>query len=202
MLMGTAQAMTDSTTARALAADESQRAVDRMSIDIRQAQENQLQYGAVQVAGANELKLFVNSIGNGRPQLVRYYVSGSELWRSVYLVSNTTTPDLTATGWTFSSTPSTNTRLVQNLVTTNGNLFCYHDRVSDAATVCDAPNNQNHGFDLVPATVIATPLGINPDTEISMIGINLTTTQTSGPKTATINSNVLVRVRSLANDTN
>ena len=208
MLVNAATAMTNSISARAIAQQESQRAIDRMSTDIREAMENRLQYGAVVNAGANDLQMYVNATGNGRPQLIRYWASGGSLWRTVQLASNATTPTdlLAANPWTFGAA-STPERIVQTLDTTHGDLFCYHDKITPATSSC--PNGQDHELGVPDAGHLANPLQLYPAEKdppesqvISLIGINLANTQTEGQTTATIVSDVLVRIRSINNDTN
>jgi len=201
VLMGAVTSMTNSTSARAIAADESQKAIARMSREIREAQENNMNgKGVVYLAGANDLQIFVNTNKDAKPELVRYYRATTggvtSLYRTVKLASNTTTPTPPDEEWTFTGAASTPELIATNLVTTS-DLFCYHERVYSATVVC--PNDQRH-LSAVPATVS------NPYTtalpKISMIGINLINSYTEGNQTAKITADVLTRIRSIDNNTN
>ena len=185
MLFGAAANISSTTTARAVAGDEAQRAVDRMTMDIRQAQENSESKGAFSIAEANRVQFFEDLTHDGRPELVTYYVSGTNLYRTVASPTNTAPP------FVFGAAGAPQL-LVQGIASSGGALFCYHSIVVNATATCS--NAQKHGFDIISTT---DPYSTEP--KIAMVGINLWNTQSSGGKTVTVHTNAVARVRSILN---
>ena len=82
--------------ARSIASDQAQLAVDQMSRDLRQAQENVAEKGVFVTAEANQMRFTADLDHDTKPELVRYYVSGGSLLRTVALpTAGQTTPPFT-----------------------------------------------------------------------------------------------------------
>lgn len=185
MLLGAAQNMTDMSVAQSIASDEAQHAVDTMTMEIRQAQENEESKGAFKLAEANQVQFFLDGDRDGRPELVTYYVSGTSLVRTVAQPTNASTP------FTF-GTASAPVVVIKKLSNFAGPIFCYHGVDVDAAAVC--VGGYKHGFNVIATT---DPYATFP--KIAMVGIYLQNQQASGGKVATVSSDVVARVRAVQN---
>jgi prepilin-type N-terminal cleavage/methylation domain-containing protein len=185
MLFGAAANITGNATARAVAGDEATRAIDKMTMDIRQAQESGESKGAFTIAEANRVQFFVDLTHDGKPEQVTYYVTGTKLYRTVASPTNAIPP------FTYSAagTPQV---MVTGIDSTGGSLFCYHDITVNNTATC--ANAQKHGFNIVTTT---DPYSTEP--KIAMVGVNLWNKQSSGGKTITVHANAVARVRSILN---
>jgi len=192
MLFGAAQTIGDSASARAIAADDAQTAIDKIGKELRQAIDNtstddQSKDGAFTIAEANRVQFCSDVTGDGKPELVTYYVSGGNLVRTVAPPTNSEPI------WTFGAAGAP-TVLVENVKTTSGNLFCYHELTPNTAAVCSA--GQKHGFAIVNN---ASPWTTDP--KISLVGIHLVNSQSQGGRTSTKISDALIRLRASQNGT-
>lgn len=185
-LFGAATSMNDLAMARAIASDQAQLAVDQMSRDLRQAQENVAEKGVFVTAEANQMKFTADLNHDEKPELVRYYVENDQLKRTVAQP----TAGQTMPPFTF-QTAGTPKVLVEELGTSAGPLFCYHSTVVNNTVLC---GTAKHGFNVVTT---ADPLNTTP--KISMIGIKLDVESTSGAKTVAVINRALVRMRTIEN---
>ena len=143
VMFGAAQSMNDGAMARANAADEAQAAIDLMSRELRQAQEdNANDRGVFHLANATDMKFTSDLDHDTRPELVRYYVEGGSLKRTV------AAPTSTVPTFTFAA-PGPPTVLVRELGTSTGPLFCYHSTVVNTTVLC---GTAKHGFAVVSTT--------------------------------------------------
>ncbi|NTU71096.1 MAG: hypothetical protein HGB10_04675 [Coriobacteriia bacterium] len=184
-MFNAAASMTDQTTARAYAQDEAQRAVDRMTRDLRQSmQDTSDNNGVVRIAEASQLKFSADVNADMKPEMIRYYIEGNSLKRTVALPTTSEVP------YSYGS-PGAPTILIKKLGTSAGTMFCYHS-VDRNTTVYCGPIK--HGFNVVTTT---DPFNTTP--KISMIGVKLDTVGESGSKTVTVTSRVMVRIRTVEN---
>ena len=185
-LFGAATSMNDLAMARAIASDQAQLAVDQMSRDLRQAQENVAEKGVFVTAEANQMKFTADLNHDHKPELVRYYVENDQLKRTVAQpTAGQIMPPFT---FQAAATPKV---LVEELGTSAGPLFCYHSTVVNNTVLC---GTAKHGFNVVTT---ADPLNTTP--KISMIGIKLDVESTSGAKTVAVINRALVRMRTIEN---
>lgn len=84
--------LTDGTVARAVAADEAQRFVDRVGKEIRQAQEYDEDDGAFAEIGARRIVFFSDVTGDAIPERVTYYVQNGALYRTEASTTATVMP--------------------------------------------------------------------------------------------------------------
>jgi hypothetical protein len=82
MAFGATQAIADTAAARTAASDESQQFFDRISRELRQAQENGEGTGVCAIAEPRRVVFYVDLDQNGRPERVTYKMSGTSLMRS------------------------------------------------------------------------------------------------------------------------
>ena len=183
-MFGAAQSMNDLAMARANASDEAQAAIDLMSRELRQAQENVADKGAFKLAGANDMKFYSDLDHDGRPELVRYYVEGGSLKRTVAPPTNYA-PEFN------NPTPGPPTVLVRTLGTSAGPVFCYHGMTASTTALC---GTVKHGF-----AIVTTSDPYNTTPKITMVGIKLDDVNKSGDKTVTVISRALVRLRTVEN---
>jgi prepilin-type N-terminal cleavage/methylation domain-containing protein len=177
--------MNDAAMARSNASDEAQAAIDVMTRDLRQAQEDSTdKNGVFRTANATEMKFSADTNNDARPELIRYYVEGGALKRTVAPPTNVAPP------FTYGAagTPKV---LVRVLGTSADPLFCYHGVAVNTAAVC---GTAKHGFVVISTT---SPYTTSP--KISMVGITLSGIGTSGTKQTAVTSRVLVRMRTTEN---
>jgi prepilin-type N-terminal cleavage/methylation domain-containing protein len=183
-MFAAAQSMNNIAMARSIASDESQSAIDRMSLELRQAQENVPDNGVFKLAGASDMKFYSDLDHDGRPELVRYYVEGGSLKRTVAPPTNNAPPFT-------NPTPGAPKVLVKTLGTSAGPVFCYHSTVVNTIAAC---GTAKHGFNIVTTS---DPYNTTP--KISMVGIKIDDVSKSGDKTITVISRALVRMRTVEN---
>lgn len=193
MLFGAAQTIGDSASARAIAADDAQTAIDKIGKELRQAVDNsstddQSKDGAFTIAEANRVQFCSDVTGDGKPEQITYYVSGGNLVRTVAPPTNTEPL------WTFGAAGAP-TIEVENVSTAGAAIFCYHsDTVPATPVACSA--GQQHGF-----TIVNTTSPWTTDPKISMVGIHLVNSQSQGGRTSTQISDALIRLRASQNGT-
>jgi|GEM_PF-2694432 len=186
MLFGAASAITDTSSARAIAGDEAQHAVDKMTMDLRQAQENEDGKGAFTISLENKVQFFVDLTHDARPEKVTYYITGTNLYRTVASPTNNVPP------FTFGAAGAPQL-MVAGIDPAGGSLFCYHGVIADSGATC--ANGHKHGFNVITSN---DPYSTEP--KIAMVGINLVNKQSSGGRTVTVYSNALARARALQNE--
>ncbi len=191
-MFNAASAMNDMAMARAIASDELQQATGKMAMEIREVRKNNPDKGAFKLTSANEIVFTADVNNDRRPELVRYYVSGGALLRTMALPAQAYSPELEEYTFGAAGAPSI---LVEKLDTSAGAIFCYHSTTPNSGAVC--AGNKKDGFNIVVST---DPYNVDP--KISMIGINLRNTVKSGDKTIHANSRVLSRTRSVENQVN
>ncbi|MEI7814506.1 MAG: type II secretion system protein [Coriobacteriia bacterium] len=201
LLFGAASTIADRSTARAIATDEAQRAIDTMSREIRESQENRTpnddsKGGVFTIAEPNRVQFFSDVNHDNGPELVTYYLSGSSLLRTVAPWNQAPT---NTQPWTFGSA-GTPKALVTNIDTAGGPIFCYHSKSPGTASCARGTYAvRYHGFWILGSggTVTAPYDNKSP---ISMIGINLVNKQpSSGGNYETALSDSLVRLRASQN---
>ncbi len=191
-MFNAAQAMNDSAVARSNAADEAQRAIDTMTRELRQSQvdddsapdKETPDHGVFRTATATEVKFMSDLNADRRPELVRYYVEGGSLKRTVAPPTTMVPP------FSYGS-PGAPTILVEKLGTTTNPVFCYHDRTPNTTVLC---GTDKHGFAKVTS---ADPYNTSP--KIAMVGITMDVVGESGARDVTVTSRALVRVRTILN---
>jgi len=187
MLFGAAQTIGDSASARAIAADDAQTAIDKIGKELRQAIDNsstqdETKGGAFTIAEANRVQFCSDVTGDGKPEQVTYYVAGGDLVRTVAPPTNSEAL------WTF-GVAGAPTIEVENVDTSTGSLFCYHSNTVPVTPVaCSA--GQQHGFTIVNS---ASPWTTEP--KISMVGIHMVNSQSQGGRTSVKVSDALIRLR-------
>ena len=188
-LFAAAQAMNNDATARAYAADESQAALDKMSLELRQGEENGVNNGVFTVASPNEVAFFSDINRDGRAELIHYYVEGGALKRTMAAATSAAPP------WTHAA-PGAPTTLIPELQngTTSDPVFCYHNMSSSTTATCGTTTyrDNHHGFGVVTAA----------DPSISMVGITVVARGTSGDANVDVTTFQLVRVRAVQNKVN
>jgi hypothetical protein len=193
MLFGAAQSIGDSASARAIAADSAQSAIDKMGKELRQAIDNtstddQSKDGAFTIAESRRVQFCSDVNGDGKPEQVTYYISGTSLMRTVAPASNDEPI------WTFGAA-GTPTVLVKRVDASSGAIFCYHSNDVPATPVACA-SGQQHGFTIVNA---ANPWTTDP--KISLVGIHLVNSESQGGKEFKQVSDALIRLRASQNGT-
>jgi prepilin-type N-terminal cleavage/methylation domain-containing protein len=119
-----------SISAQSEATAEAQRAMDTMVREIRQAQQITDGGGAVATATAGTCSFYCDTDQDGVPELITYYVDGTDLYRSE---AHSTTP---AYPYVY---PAVTAKRVVNLTTSSGVVFTYYDN-SSPTTVDSTPN--------------------------------------------------------------
>jgi prepilin-type N-terminal cleavage/methylation domain-containing protein len=184
-MFNAAQSMNDIAMARTSATDDAQAAIDRMTRELRQTQvDSTNENGVFRLANANEIKFMSDLDHDARPELVRYYVSGESLLRTVAKPTNTLPP------FTYGS-PGPPTVLVKKLGASAYPIFCFHGRTVDTSVVC---GTDKHGFAKITTT---DPYNTKP--KITLVGILLNVPGKSGSKTVTVTTRALVRMRTVDN---
>lgn len=130
MLLEAVQVMSAETEARSAASDQTRIAMDRITRELRQAQEVVEGAGGFDLNLATDMRFFADIDGDSGPERIRYWVptGGSVLLRTVEQPSSNTPPYVTtANPW---GTPSADMTIC-SLLDTSAALFRYYDR-SDA----------------------------------------------------------------------
>lgn len=92
MVMLAVGQLTDGTVARAVAADEAQRFVDRVGKELRQAQEWDEDKGAFVEIGQRRIVFYSDVTGDAIPERVTYYVQSGALYRTQATTTKTVMP--------------------------------------------------------------------------------------------------------------
>ena len=184
LLLGTTQNISNVSMAQSLASDEAQHAVDMMTSEIRQAQENEEGHGAFTIAEPSRVQFFFDANGDGRPELITYYVDSGKLYRTVTPATNTEPP------FTFGP-PGVATTIISHLDSSEA-IFCYHGTEINDTVVC--AGGYKHGFSTIST---ADPYSTSP--KITMVGLYLVNQQSFGDRTVSVITDVLARVRSVQN---
>jgi len=185
LLLSTTQNVSSMSMAQSFAYDEAQHAVDTMTMEIRQAQENEEGRGAFTIAEPNRVQFFLDTNGDGRPELVTYYVDSGKLYRTVAPATNTEPP------FSFGP-PGVATIIISHLDSSTEAIFCYHGTEIDDTVVC--VGGYKHGFSTIST---ADPYSTSP--KITMVGLYLVNQQSFGDRTVSVITDVLARVRSVQN---
>lgn len=120
LLQGSASMMSDQIEARATAYDESRKAVDRITRELRQAVEITDQGGAVERAQPPHIEFYSDVNNDGAPELVEYDGQTGSLVRSVFDPTTVVPP------FTFHSSASTSSVVIESLG--SDDIFTYYDR--------------------------------------------------------------------------
>jgi prepilin-type N-terminal cleavage/methylation domain-containing protein len=212
-MFAAAQSMTNMTMARSIANEEAQKAVELMSRELRQSQEDAAWTqivtnpvgtpdpgpGVFKYMGASDMQFLSDVDNDGKTELVRYYVDAGSLKRTV---ARQTDPNSNPPAYGAWGTP---TILVKTIGTTAvGPVFCYHNTVPSATSDCGITGRPaKHGFAIVP--FVAAPYSVynlsskTKGIGISMVGIKVVASAKSGDKTVEAVNSVLVRMRTTQN---
>ncbi len=172
MLMQAAANIADQAQATSVASDEGRQALDRITRDLRQAQEATESMGAVGVIQPRQMTVYVDDGHDGRLDRVTYFVSGNSLMRKETSATTTFPP------YTFRTPESSPATLVANLQPTwTGPIFEYWQNTEPP----------------VAATY--------PD-QVSSVSVQLLITAACGRKTVVVNSQTWVKIRSVLNSIN
>lgn len=185
MLLNTATVMADQSEARAIAADEAQQTIERMTREIKQAQEVKDGKGALCSTQPDSIQLYMDENMDGSPEKIRYYRSGTTIFRQLAPVTSALPLTHGAYG-----TPEV---VLEDLSPTQGNVFCYHSTAPDTAVTC--ANGSKHGYEVVPNSTDPE----NSPPVVSMVGIDLRNQHSTGQQTATVVTSVIVRIRAVEN---
>ncbi|NTW29096.1 MAG: prepilin-type N-terminal cleavage/methylation domain-containing protein [Coriobacteriia bacterium] len=174
MVLNSVSSMSDRVSAREMAASSANLAIERMTRELRQAQELSTAEGAG-VFRYNEpqrASFYIDLDHNGTPERVTYYVSGTTLYRTVAVAT------ITYPGAGNFGADSAPTAVLSGLDPGwTPNVFVYYDNSSVPAVVSSA----------------------NPD-EVSAVEITVVAQGRSGSITASATSTTWVRIRSVHND--
>jgi prepilin-type N-terminal cleavage/methylation domain-containing protein len=212
-MFGAAQTMTNITMARSNANEEAQKAVELMSRELRQSQEDAAWTqivtnpvgttdpgpGVFKFMGPSDMQFLSDVDNDGITELVRYYVDAGSLKRTVARQTNANSSPPTY------GTAGTPKILVKQIGTTAvGPVFCYHNTVPSTTTDCGTSGRPaKHGFAIVP--YVAAPYSVynyaskTKGIGISMVGIKVVASARSGDKTVEAVNAVLVRMRTTMN---
>lgn len=184
MLIDSATVMADQSEARSIAADDAQRAIESMSREIKQAQEAREGKGALISALPDSIEFYMDVNRDGPPEKVRYYRTGTTLFRQVAPVTVSTPLAHGAYG---AGVP-----LLEDIAPTQGPMFCYHSTELDNAVVC--ANGQQHKYKVVSTTDPQNTVPV-----VALVGIDLRNRHASGRQDVTVTTSVVVRIRAVEN---
>jgi type II secretory pathway component PulJ len=127
LLFDAVSGMTDTVEARTTAADEARLVLDRVTREVRQAQEISAEAGAFPIGGAGprDIQFYSDVNHDGAPELVRYWVVGRALKRSVAQPSLSVPP---FAPYGTASQETTVARLLDATLASSGAVFEYYDR--------------------------------------------------------------------------
>jgi len=120
LLQGSASAMSDQIEARATAYEESRKAVDRITRELRQAVEITDKGGAVERAQPPHIEFYSDVNNDGAPELVEYDGQTGSLVRTIFDPTTVVPP------FTFHSSASTSSVVIESLG--SHDIFTYYDR--------------------------------------------------------------------------
>jgi type II secretory pathway component PulJ len=182
LLLNSFTSMSDSLQAKVAASDSAQLAVDAVTRDLRQAQQNDTDTanGAFSVAQPTYAQFFVDTNHDSKPERVTYYISGNTLFKVVAYPIGTAAP------YGFGST-GTPTPVLKSL-SPNTTAFVYYSSTVDTATV---------GTDGYAFQTVSTSDPLNYATKISLVRISLANWVTVGSRTETVTTTELVRIRAV-----
>lgn len=186
MLLNSFTSMTDETQASQALASDTRIAMDGISRDLRQAQQNdaEMTNGAFSVARPTYAQFFVDTDHDAKPERVTYYTAGTTLYKVIAYPVGAAVP------FTFGST-STPTPVLEDLSVPDAAVFTYYSSDVDSSTV----GLTGYAFQQVTAT---DPLSYA--TKISLVRVTLSSFVTVGTHTATTTVTQDARIRSINSD--
>jgi type II secretory pathway component PulJ len=182
LLLNSFSGMSDSIQAKVAASGSAQIAVDAVTRDLRQAQQNDTDTadGAFSVAQPRYAQFFVDVNHDSRPERVTYYMSGNALYKVVAYPIGTVAP------YSFGST-GTPASVLEDLDPST-TVFTYYSSTVDTSTV---------GTDGYAFQTVSTSDPLDYATKISLVGVSLVNWATVGSRTVTVTTTELVRIRSV-----
>lgn len=173
MVFGATVAIADQAQARAEAADDSRLGVDRITRELRQAQEMTEGQGVFTVFQDRQCTFYCDVTRDGRPERIRYYVSNNAVYRTQ---ANPTT-QFPPYAYSAESAPI---RLIKKLKPDwTGAIFQYYTN--------DSP----------PVRITA-----GSGADISAVKVLMINQATSGKRTVNVTADTWVKIRSVRNDLN
>jgi Tfp pilus assembly protein PilW len=190
MMFNAGTTVADAAASRAAASDGAQRAFETVSRDLRQAQENIEYKGVFSSIASNSIEFYmderpVGGTRNGKPDMIKYYVSGTTLYRAVAAPTNNVSP------YTYGAYgPSV--AVLKNLAMGTVPVFCFHSTTVNSTVVCG--NGSKHGY-----AVVTTTDPLNHATKVALVGVTLINQERSGARTSKVTTTGLIRIRSVEN---
>ncbi len=140
--------ISDSTQAKSQAREAGIRALDRMTMDVRQARELQIDNGAFAANEPRRCSFFADLSRDGVPDRVTYYVQGTRLYRTVALGS------LVGTAYTFGSDGAPQLVLDGLSTSWTGSIFTYYNQDYPAVVATTTAAISAVGLNLVNSATI------------------------------------------------